>query len=141
LRDLDSDALATLVTQASHVEVVPSMQCAVYAEEFSGKLSRANIEVMLTAAKLNVPTNTVYNGRQGFGMTLLDVLRAPSKAAAMKVALREAYCRREIETAKSSTAPGELIVLLSDEPRADELAPGVACSPLSWALACRATRD
>ena len=41
------------------------------------------MELILATAKMNVPTNTVYWGRQSYGLTLLDFMRAPSRAVEM----------------------------------------------------------
>ena len=88
-----------------------------------------------------MPTNTVDSGHQRFGLTFLDVMRAPSRAAEMLMARRDDYCKQEIEQARSGGRPGEVIVLLSDEPRTEEMAAGVTCSPLSWARYCERSKQ
>lgn len=94
------------------------------------------MDLMLAAARMNVPTNTVYSLRRRFGLTFSDVMRAPSQAADMLMARRDQYCRQEIENARRGGRPGDLIVLLSDRPRPEEMVPGMICSPLSWARYC-----
>jgi hypothetical protein len=92
-------------------------------------------------AKMSVPTNTVTLARQSFGLTLLDVLRAPSLALEMKEARRYEYCNREIERARNGGRLGDIVVLLSEKPRQEEMAPNVTCSPLSWARYCERSKE
>jgi hypothetical protein len=99
-------------------------------------MERANMELMLATAGANVPTNTVYSARQFYGVTFLDLMREPSRAAEMLRARRDDYCKQEVEQARSGGHPGDVIVLLSDRPRTEEMAAGVTCSPLSWAHYC-----
>jgi hypothetical protein len=96
------------------------------------------MDLMLATARMNIPTNTVYLARQRYGATLLDLIRAPSQAAELLMARREQYCNREIEYARTGGRRGDLIVLLSDRPRTEEMetVPGVTCSPLFWARYC-----
>jgi hypothetical protein len=132
----DDGELGRLFTQARYVEVVPSFQCMDGVEPGGGKLERASMDLMLAMARVSMPTNTVLLARHSFGLTLLDVLHAPSHAFEMKEARRDEYCNREIDYARSGGRPGDLIVLLSDQPRQEEMARGVSCSPLSWARYC-----
>lgn len=86
-----------------------------------------------------MPTNTVYSGREFYGLTLSDLPRAPWRSEEMLRMLRARrsdYCEQEIERARSGGPPGAVIVLLSDRPPTEEMAPGVICSPLSWARYC-----
>ena len=94
------------------------------------------MELMLATARLNVPTNTVYSPRQFYGLTFLDLMRAPSRAKELLIAQRNDYCKQEVDQARSGGRPGDVIVLLSDRPRTEEMASGVTCSPLSWARYC-----
>jgi hypothetical protein len=135
VQELDSDQLALLVARAHRIEVVPSFQCV--DSQTGHDLYRANVELMLAAARANVPTNTVYSGRESYGVTLRDLLREPSRAGEMLRARRHDYCAREIERARRGGRPGDVFVLLSDQPRPDEMVPGVTCSSLSWARYCR----
>ena len=114
------------------VEVVPSFQCSANAKQMS-----ANMELMLAAAHADVPTNTVYLARQSYGLGLVDVLGSPWRTVQMLRARRSEYCRHEIEQVRSGERPGEVFVLLSDQPRQHQMAPGLTCSPLSWARYCR----
>jgi len=50
---------------------------------------------------------------------------------------REYYCKQEIDRARSGGPPGDVLVLLSEQPRPDEMVRGVTCSPLSWARYCQ----
>jgi Family of unknown function (DUF6311) len=134
--EFDRREVAGLIARARYVEVVPSFQCIVGAEGMRGKLERANMDLMLPMARMNVPTNTVLLARQSFGLTLLDVLRTPSQAFEMKEARRDEYCNQEIDRARSGGRPGDLVVLLSEKPRQEAMASGVNCSPLSWARYC-----
>jgi hypothetical protein len=121
----DRSELAELMAQARRVEVVPSYQCSVNYE-----VRRANMELMLAAARANLPTNTVYLRES---LTLRDVLRAPSRPYAAR---REAYCAQEMAQAEDGGRRGDILVLLSDRPRPQEMAPGVTCVPLSAARFC-----
>jgi hypothetical protein len=140
--ELDRDEVARLIARARHVEAVPSFQCSIGLDQ-QQKMWRANMELMLATARMNVPTNTVYLVRHFgiFGVTLLDVVRAPSRALEMMMARRDQYCNQEIEYARSSGRPGDVIVLLSDRPRTEEMAAGVTCSPLSWARYCERSKQ
>ena len=133
--ELDPAEVARVIAQARHVEVVPSFQCS---SDRDQKMARANMELMLTTARTNVPTNTVYLARHFgiFGVTLSDVMRAPSRAVDIMMARRDQYCDQEIEYARSAEHPGDVIVLLSDRPRTEEMAAGIICSSLSWARYC-----
>jgi hypothetical protein len=139
VEQLDRRKIATLIPGARHVEVVPSFQCTTERDfqdrQLREKMRRANMDLMLATARANVPTNTVYLARRSFGLTLLDVVRAPSRAAEMREARRDEYCKEEIEHARRAR-PGELIVLLSHQPRTDQMAAGFTCSRLSWARYC-----
>ena len=53
------------------------------------------------------------------------------------MARRDEYCKHEIERARTGGRPGDLFVLLSDQPRPDEMVQGVTCSRLSWARYCQ----
>jgi hypothetical protein len=138
--ELEDGDVAHLITRAHHVEVVPSFQC-VNRDQQQEKMERANMELMLATARMNVPTNTVYSGRQFYGLTLLDLMRAPWRAAEMLRARRDNYCKQEVEQARSGGRPGDVIVLLSDRPRTEETAPGVICSRLSWARYCERSKE
>jgi len=132
--ELDSGQVARLIAGASHVEVVPSFQC-------SSNQRRANMELMLAMAWANVPTNTVNAPRESYGLTLRDLLPAPSRAKEILRARRDEYCEQEIERARSGRRPGEVVVLLSGRPRPEEMLPGVKCSPLSWARYCERSKE
>jgi hypothetical protein len=134
IEELDRAEVARLIAGARHVEVVPSFHCV----DLDGQREkRANMDIMLAAARMNVSTNTLYLARQSFGLTVSDVMRAPpSRAGEMLMARRDQYCNQEIEYARSGGRPGDLIVLLSAWPRTEEIAPGVVCSPLAWARYC-----
>ena len=133
----DRNEVSRLVASARYVEVVPSYQCSNDLEdELQMRMRRANMQFMFVTAKLNVPTNTVYTSRESFGVNLSDLLRAPSHALELKGARRDEYCNEEIEYARTGGRPGDLIVLLADRPRQEEMAPGVTCHPLSWARYC-----
>jgi hypothetical protein len=132
--ELDRGQIARMIAQARHVEVVPSFQCSV--NILDPKIARANMDLMLATARMNVPTNTVVSARQRYGLTFPDVMRAPSRAAKMLTAMRDDYCKQEIEQARSGGRPGDITVLLSDRPRTEEMAAGITCSPLSWARYC-----
>jgi hypothetical protein len=135
--ELDHAEVARLIARARRVEVVPSFQCSAGLDQ-QQKMYRANMELMLATARMNIPINTVYLTRHFgvFGVTLLDVMRAPSRAVDMMMARRDQYCEQEIESAQSSGRSGDVIVLLSDKPRTEEMVAGITCSPLSWALYC-----
>jgi hypothetical protein len=144
--ELDPGEVARLIARARHVEVVPSFQCTAVLEDrlLREKMERANIDLMLATAGMNVPTNTVHSARQFYGLTFLDLIRAPWRAAAMLemlTARRDDYCKQEVGQARSGGRPGDVIVLLSDRPRTEEMAPGVICSPLSWALYCEGSKQ
>jgi hypothetical protein len=129
--ELDRRQLAHLIAEARHVEVIPSYQCT---DDWD--LEAANMELMLAASQANVSTNTVYLGRQTYGLSLLEVLRAPSRAGEMYIARRDEYCDQEIQNARSGGRPGDVFVLLSNKPSLEEMARSVACSPLAWARYC-----
>jgi hypothetical protein len=132
--ELDPSELARLVAGAHRIEVVPSFQCS----DWKRGLTRANAELMLAAARQNVPTNTVYLARYTYGVSLRDVLREPSRVEELLAARRDEYCRQEIERARSGGRPGDVFVLLSDQPPLEQMPPEVACSPLSsWARYCQ----
>lgn len=130
--ELDPNQVARLVARARLVEVAPSFQCSAKFEQ-----SSANMELMLAAARANVPTNTVYLARQSYGLSLRDVLRSPARAGQMLRVRRSEYCRHEIERARRGGGPGDVFVLLSDRPRQQQMAPGMTCSQLSWARYCQ----
>ena len=134
--ELNHNEIVGLIARARHVEVVPSFQCNVGDDGRSGNVGRANMELMLATAKMNVPANTVYLARQRYGLTFLDLIRTPSRATEMKMSRRDEFCKEEVAKARSGAGPGDVIVLLSDRPRTEEMAPGVICSPLSWARYC-----
>jgi hypothetical protein len=134
--ELDQGEFARLIARARHVEVVPSFQCNVYHDQQQrAKIDRANMELMLTMARMNVPTNTVNSSRQYYNHSFLELMRAPWRAGIMRER-RDDYCEQEVGQARSDGRPEDVIVLLSDRPRTEEMAPGVTCSPLSWARYC-----
>lgn len=135
--ELDRGKIARFLARARYLEIVPSFQCLLYTEPFEAKIEGAAMDLMLQAATMNVPTNSVYAARERFGLTLSDVLRAPSRALQMRDARRVDYCNQEIEYARSGGHSGDLIVLLTDRPRQEEMAPGVICSPLSSVRYCQ----
>jgi hypothetical protein len=137
-QQLDRAEIARLIAGARQVEVVPSVQCTADLGDqlLSNKLRRANMDLMLATARMNVPTNTVFSARQSDGFTILSLMRAPSRAMEMLMARRDQYCKQEIENARSGGHPGDLIMLLSNRPRSEDIVPGVICSPLSWARYC-----
>ena len=142
--ELDRGEVTRLVARARHLEVIPSFQCRVSVGlDQQGKVMRANMELMLATARMNVPTNTVYSGRERYGVTFLDLMRSPSHAAEMLRARHEDYCEQEFAQARSGGRLGDIIVLLSDRPRTEEMemVPGVICSPLSWARYCERSRQ
>jgi Family of unknown function (DUF6311) len=128
VEELDRVQVARLVTRARLIEVIPSFQCTSDKDE-----QRMNMELMLAAARANVPTNTVARGRESYGLSLIDVLRAPSRFWEMLQARTTAYCAQEVEQARRGGRPGDIFVLLSSQPREQELTPGLTCSPLSRA--------
>jgi hypothetical protein len=135
-KELDQGEVARLIARARHVEVVPSFQCNVYHDQQQrAKIDRANMELMLATARMNVPTNTVDSSRQAYNLTFLELMRAPWRAGMMR-ARRDDYCEQEVGQARSDGRPNDVIVLLSDRPRTQDMAPGVTCSPLSWARYC-----
>jgi len=134
--ELDPGQVAHLIAGARHLEVVPSFQC--MDGQTPDKQERANMELMLAAARANVPTNTAYLDRYNYGVTLLEALRDPSRARQSSLLVRrEYYCKQEIDRARSGGPPGDVSVLLSEQPRPDEMVRGVTCSPLSWARYCQ----
>ena len=133
--DLDRNQVARLVARARHLDVVPSFQCSVNAKQIS-----ANMELMLAASRVDVPTNTVYLARQSYGLGLREVLGAPSHEAQMLRARRSKYCRHEIQQARNGGGPGDVLVLLANLPRPQQMAPNVICSPLAWARYCEGPR-
>ena len=94
---LDPGEVARLVAGTRRIEVAPSFQCS----DWKRDLTRANAELMLAAARKNVPINTVYLGRYTYGVTLRDVLREPSRAEELLAAQRDVYCKQEIERGRS----------------------------------------
>ena len=139
--ELDRGEVARLIAQARYVEVVPSFHCSVGLDQ--QKIERANMDVMLATARMNVPTNTTFSGRP-FGLSginVFDLMHAPSRAKEMLRARRDDYCNQEVEQARSADHPGDVIVLLSDRPRTEEMAAGVTCSPLSWGRYCERSKQ
>ena len=135
-REFDPGEVAHLVAGARHLEVIPSFQC-MDGRTPSDQL-RANMELMLAAARANVPTNTVYLSRYTYGVTSLDALRDPSRAReGWLAARRDDYCKQEIDRARAGGRPGDIFVLLSDQPLSEEMFPGITCSLLSWARYCQ----
>jgi len=138
--ELDRGEVANLVAGARQVVVVPSFRCNLSRDQLQERrVERANMELMLATARMEVPTNTVYSARESYDLATLDLLRAPWRAEEMLRmfrARRDEYCKQEIEQARNGGPPGGVIVLLSDRPRTEEMAPGVICSPLSWARYC-----
>jgi hypothetical protein len=134
--EFDTGQVARLAAVARQMEVIPSFQCV--DEQPGHDLYRANMELMLAAARANVPTNSVYSGRESYGVTLRDLLGPPSSRARemLKAQRRGAYCEREVERARNGGAPGDVFVLLSGQPKPSEMVPGVTCSSLSWARYC-----
>jgi hypothetical protein len=99
------------------------------------------MELMLATARMNVPTNTAYLSRRSFGLSVFDVMRSPSRAVEMRETRHDQYCNQEIEYARNGGRPGDLIVLLSDRPRGEEMAAGITCAPLSWARYCERPKE
>ncbi|MGH7044822.1 MAG: DUF6311 domain-containing protein [Stellaceae bacterium] len=126
--------VANLVAGARRLEIVPSFQCSTGETELS-----ANMQLMLAAARANVPTNTVYLARQSYGLDWGDVLRSPSGYMRRLDARRSHYCRHERDELWHDRRPGDVVVLLSGAPEQQQLAPEVSCAPLSWARYCRIT--
>jgi hypothetical protein len=124
-QQFDRGELADLVVRARRVEAVPSYQCSV-----SREVLGANMELMLATARANVPINSVYMRE---GLTLSDILRAPSHPYTTR---REAQCAQEIAQAEDAARRGDIVVLLSDRPRPEEMAPGFTCRQLSAARIC-----
>jgi hypothetical protein len=138
--ELDPGQVAHLIAGARHVEVVPSFQC------IDGQTPpdqiRANMELMLATARANTPTNSFYISRSTFGVTVLDALRDPFRARLSSLmARRDDYCKQEISRARSGARPGDVLVLLSEQPRPNEIVPGVTCLPLSWARYCQSVEE
>ncbi|MBV8739394.1 MAG: hypothetical protein JO007_19505 [Alphaproteobacteria bacterium] len=131
--ELDHNEVARLVAGAGMIEVAPSFQCSASIKQIS-----ANVQLMLAAARADVPTNTVYMARQSYGLGWWDVLRRPARGAEMFEEHRSQYCQREIEQVRNGGRPDDVFVLLSDRPRLEQIAPGVTCSRLSWARYCQA---
>jgi hypothetical protein len=129
---LDPSELARVVAGARRIEVVPSFQCS-----NTKDLWRANTELMLAAARQNVPTNTVYLDRYTYGASVRDLLREPSRTDDLLRARRDEYCKQEIERARSGGRLGDVFVLLSDQPRSEQMLPDITCSPLSWVRYCQ----
>ena len=140
--ELERTVVAHLVAVARHVEIVPSFQCNLSRDQQQKRrVERANLQLMLAMARINRPTNTVDSARQFYGLTFLDVVRMPSLAREMLRARRDDYCQGEINQARTGGLPGDVIVLLSDRPRTEEMAPGVTCSPLSWGRYCERSKQ
>ncbi|MBV8096927.1 MAG: hypothetical protein JO110_27530 [Acetobacteraceae bacterium] len=135
---LNRGELANVVSRARQVEVVPSFQCVRDWNERSQKIRQANLDLALSTASMNVPTNTIYLSRQrSYDLSLSDFIRAPSHAPEILMAARERYCKQEQREATSDKLPGDVILLLADRPSTDEMAAEVICSPLSWARYCK----
>jgi hypothetical protein len=131
--NLDDRQVTHLISGARQVQVIPSWQCSSNEDQ-----SRANMELMLAAARANVPINSVYNARESYGLSLSDVLRAPFRIGEMLRARATDYCEQEVDQTQRGRHPGDVFVLLSDQPRDQSLAPDITCSPLSWARYCKA---
>jgi hypothetical protein len=102
----------------------------------------ANMQLMLAAARADVPTNTVYLARQSYGLGLRDLLGWSSHATTQTVQQRRSeYCTQEIEWARRGGAAGDVFVLLSEQPEQQQMARGITCSPLSWARYCQTSRQ
>ena len=135
-REFDPGEVAHLIAGARHLEVIPSFQC--MDERTPYDQLRANMELMLAAARANVPTNTAYLDRYTYGVTSLDALRDLSRAReGWLAARRDDYCKQEIDRARAGGRPGDIFVLLSDQPLSEEMFPGITCSLLSWARYCQ----
>jgi transposase InsO family protein len=61
---LNPGQVARLTAAARYIDVVPSFQCSDV-----DRVLQANMELMLAAARANVPTNTVYLARDTYGVT------------------------------------------------------------------------
>lgn len=133
---LDRTEVARLVGSARFLEVVPSFQCSATIWQAS-----ANMQLMLAAARADVPTNTVYLARQSYGLGWRDALRAPSRFEHLLRVRHAEYCRREIEKARLEGKPGGILVLLSDRPERQQMAPGMTCSHVSAVRYCRTPRN
>src|SRR5262249_31534845 len=105
-----------LFAGARPIQVRPSLPCS----DWRTGLTRGKAELMLAAARKNVPINTVYLARYTYGVTLRDVLREPSRTEEKLAAQRDVYCKQEIERARSGGRRGYIFVLLSDQPRPEE---------------------
>jgi hypothetical protein len=135
------DEVARLLAGARFLDVIPSFQCSGELDRTSrSRQERANMELMLAAARAGVPTNTVYLARQTYGLTLRDVLRAPTRGSELLDARRSAYCRDENERTRASLSNGEIRVLLAEQPTQKELAPDITCSALSRARHCERSK-
>jgi hypothetical protein len=137
--ELDPVQVARLAARARHLDVVPSFQCydAEESNEKTANVVTANLELMLAAARVNVPINTVYMAQYTWGTSWLDYLRETGPTRMMLAqARRDDYCSQEIERARSGGRPGDVLVLLSNQPPPDEILPEVTCAPLSWARYC-----
>ena len=134
--ELDENEMSRLVSGASRIEVVPSFQCSESVRQI-----RANMQLMIAAARADVPTNTVYLARQSYDLDLRDVLQSPSHIAEILQKRRSRYCEKEIAQALNAGDPSELLVLLSDQPRQQQMAPGITCSRLSWARYCKLSQE
>jgi hypothetical protein len=130
--ELDPGQVARVIAKAHLVEVVPSFHCS----DSNKELTRANAQLMLAAARANIPTNTVNLSHYSYGITIADILRAPSLFGDMLTTRHDDYCKQELERARTGGRPGEVLVLLSNKPRPEEMAPGITCVPLSWARYC-----
>ena len=109
MEELNAREVAHLIAPARHVEVVPSFQCNYIRDQQWGKIAGADIELMLATARMNLPTNSVYSGRQTYNLTISDLMRAPSHAMETLRALRDDYCKQEVEQARNGGRPGDVI--------------------------------
>jgi Family of unknown function (DUF6311) len=136
------DEVARLLVGARHLDVIPSFQCSGELDRTSrSRQEQANMEWMLAAARADVPTNSVYLGRQTYGLTLRDVLRAPTRGSELLDERRAAYCRDESDRARGSLSHGDIRVMLAEQPTPQELPPDLTCSALSWARICKRSKD
>jgi Family of unknown function (DUF6311) len=148
-QELDRAKIARLVAEARRVEDIPSMRCTVDVNDPAyEKRRRANMELMLAAARSNVPTNTVYSSRinlptnTGYSsrsidaLTIFDLMRERSRIPQILTAAREQYCKREIDAVRNGGGPGDLVVLLSDQLSPEKMGLAGTCHPLSWARYC-----
>ena len=92
---------------------------------------RANVELMLAAARANVPVNTVYLARYAYGATLADALHAGFDVDRLLSARRDDYCKREVERARSGGHQGDVFVLLGEQPPPEDMDPSITCISLS----------